>query len=106
MIGRAAAEPLPDPIVLILRDPLEQISQAAQDFLRACADALRERKNPAALDTVEQALAKIRPLSQRRNSPASASTAPRASNQKNPKTLSRPQLPIGWDLFRGLSSDC
>jgi uncharacterized membrane protein YccC len=59
MIGRAAAEPLPDPIVLTLRDPLEQISRAAQDFLRACADALRGRKNPPAIDAVEEALAKI-----------------------------------------------
>ena len=39
MIGRAAAEPLPDPIVARLREPLEQISQAAQGFLRACACA-------------------------------------------------------------------
>ena len=59
MIGRAAAEPLPEPIVARLREPLEQISQAAQHFLRACADALRERKSPPALDVVEQALAKF-----------------------------------------------
>lgn len=59
MIGRAAAEPLPEPIVARLREPLEQISQAAQHFLRACADALRERKSPPALDAVEQALAKF-----------------------------------------------
>jgi uncharacterized membrane protein YccC len=59
MIGRAAAEPLPEPIVTRLRPPLEQISQAAQHFLRACADALRERKNPPALDAVEQAFAKF-----------------------------------------------
>jgi transposase len=38
MIGRAAAEPLPEPIVARLRVPSEQISQAAQSFLRACAD--------------------------------------------------------------------
>jgi hypothetical protein len=59
MIGRAAAEPLPEPIVSRLRAPFEQISQEAQHFLRACADALRERKNPPALDAVEQALAKF-----------------------------------------------
>ena len=59
MIGRAAAEPLPEPIVARLREPLERISQTAQHFLRACADALRERKNPPALDRVEQALAKF-----------------------------------------------
>ena len=45
MIGRAAAEPLPEPIGARLREPLEQISQAAQRFLRACADAFRERKH-------------------------------------------------------------
>jgi len=59
MIGRAAAEPLPERIVDRLRESLEQVSQSAQHFLRACADALRERKNPPALDTVEQALAKF-----------------------------------------------
>ncbi len=57
MIGRAAAEPLPEPIVAHLREPLDQVSQSAQSFLRACADALRERKNPPMLDAVEQALA-------------------------------------------------
>jgi uncharacterized membrane protein YccC len=57
MIGRAAAEPLPEPIVARLRAPLEQVSEAAQRFLRACAEALRERTNPPALDAVEQALA-------------------------------------------------
>jgi hypothetical protein len=45
MIGRAATESLPEPIVARLREPLEQVSQAAQYFLRSCADALRERKN-------------------------------------------------------------
>ena len=44
MIGRAAAEPLAEPVVARLREPFEQISQAALHFLRACADALRERK--------------------------------------------------------------
>ena len=59
MIGRTAAEPLPERIVDRLRELLEQVSQSAQHFLRTCADALRERKNPPALDTVEQALAKF-----------------------------------------------
>jgi uncharacterized membrane protein YccC len=54
MIGRAATEPLPEPVVARLREPFEQISQAALHFLRACADALRERKNPPALDAAEQ----------------------------------------------------
>jgi len=59
MIGRAAAEPLPGPILARLRQPLEQVSQAAQCFLRSCADALLERKNAPALDAVERALAKF-----------------------------------------------
>ncbi len=57
MIGRAAAQPLPEPILARLRQPLEQVSEAAQGFLRSCADALRQRKNPPALDALEQALA-------------------------------------------------
>jgi uncharacterized membrane protein YccC len=59
LIGRAAAEALPEPIVARLRDPLKQISEAAQHFLRACAKALSERKDPPALDGVEQTLAKF-----------------------------------------------
>ena len=59
MIGRAAAEPLPGPILDRLRQPLEQVSQAAQRFLRTSADALRERKIPPTLDAVEQTLAKF-----------------------------------------------
>jgi len=55
----SAAEPLPEPVVAHLREPFEQISQAALHFLRACADALRERKNPPALDATEQALSKL-----------------------------------------------
>jgi uncharacterized membrane protein YccC len=56
MIGRAGAEPLPEPIVLRLAEPLAQVSQAGQGFLRACAVALRERKTPPPLDAVEQTL--------------------------------------------------
>jgi hypothetical protein len=41
-----------------LRASFEQTSLAAQHFLRTCADALRKRKNPPALDGTEQALAK------------------------------------------------
>jgi uncharacterized membrane protein YccC len=59
MIGRAATEPLPEPVVARLLEPFEQISQAALHFLRACADALRERKNPPALDAAEEALSKF-----------------------------------------------
>jgi uncharacterized membrane protein YccC len=57
MIGRAATESLPEPIVVRLRHSIEQVSQAAQCFLRKCADALRERNSPPALDAVEQQLA-------------------------------------------------
>jgi uncharacterized membrane protein YccC len=57
MIGRAAAEPLPEPIVARLRAPLKQVSEAAQCFLGSCGDALRERKEAPALDAVQQALA-------------------------------------------------
>src|SRR5262249_16921186 len=42
-----------------MRQPLEQVSQAALCFLRSCADALLERKNAPALDAVERALAKF-----------------------------------------------
>jgi uncharacterized membrane protein YccC len=59
MIGRAATEPLPEPVVARLLEPFEQISQAALHFLHACADALRERKNPPALDAAEEALSKF-----------------------------------------------
>jgi hypothetical protein len=59
MIGRAATEPLPGPILARLRQPLEQVSQAAQRFLRKSADKLRERKNPPTLAAVDQALAKF-----------------------------------------------
>jgi uncharacterized membrane protein YccC len=59
MIGRAAAEPLPETIVAPLRDPLGHVSEAAQGFLRMCGKALRERKNPPSLDAVEQALANL-----------------------------------------------
>jgi hypothetical protein len=59
MIGRAGAEPLPEPIVIRLHEPLEKVSQAGQSFLRACAAALQERKNPPSLDAVEQALSKF-----------------------------------------------
>jgi uncharacterized membrane protein YccC len=56
MIGRAGAEPLPESIVIRLCEPLEQVSQAGQSFLRACAVALLERKNPPSLDGVERML--------------------------------------------------
>ena len=57
MVGRTAAEPLPETIVECLREPLRQVSNATQVFLRACGDALRGRKNPPVFDAVEQAVA-------------------------------------------------
>jgi uncharacterized membrane protein YccC len=57
IIGRAAAEPFPQPIVTRLEKVFDLVSLAAQNFLRSCAEALRERKNPPALESVEQALA-------------------------------------------------
>jgi uncharacterized membrane protein YccC len=59
MIGRAGAEPLPEPIVIRLREPLDEVSQAGQRFLRDCAVALQERKNPPSLDAVERTLGKF-----------------------------------------------
>jgi uncharacterized membrane protein YccC len=57
MIGRAGGEPLPELVVVRLREPLEQVSVASQGFLRACAEALQNRTNAPTLDAVERALA-------------------------------------------------
>ena len=59
MLGRVAAEPFAEPFVARLREPLEQVSEATQRFLRTCAVALRERRSPPPLDAVEQALARL-----------------------------------------------
>ena len=56
MIGRAAAEPLPDVITARLRDPLASVSDAAQGFLREAGEALLARRNPPALGEVERTL--------------------------------------------------
>jgi uncharacterized membrane protein YccC len=56
MIGRAAAEPLPDAIVEQLREPLAHVSDAAQRYLRAAGEALLARKNPPSLADVEGTL--------------------------------------------------
>ena len=53
IIGRAAAEPLPDAIVARLRGSLASVSDAAQRFLRG---ALLARRNPPALGEVERTL--------------------------------------------------
>lgn len=56
MTGRAVAAPFPASVVLRLQDTVDQVSIAAQDFLRSSASALRERNDPPALDPVELAL--------------------------------------------------
>jgi uncharacterized membrane protein YccC len=56
IIGRAAAEPLPDAIIARLQEPLTQVSEAAQRYLRQGGEALLARKNPPALGDVERTL--------------------------------------------------
>ena len=56
IIGRAAAEPLPDAIVARLRGSLASVSDAAQRFLRGAGEALLARRNPPALGEVERTL--------------------------------------------------
>jgi len=56
MIGRVAAEPLPDSIVTRLREAIALVSEATQRFLRGAAEALTQRKNPPAREDVERAL--------------------------------------------------
>lgn len=56
IIGRAAAEPLPDTIVARVQDPLTRVSDAAQRYLREGGEALLHRRNPPALGDVERAL--------------------------------------------------
>ena len=56
IIGRAAAEPLPDAIMTSLRDPLAQVSEAAQHYLREAGEALLQRRNPPALADIERTL--------------------------------------------------
>jgi uncharacterized membrane protein YccC len=56
IIGRAAADPLPDAIITRLRDPLGQVSDAAQRYLREAGEALLQRKIPPPLGGVENTL--------------------------------------------------
>jgi uncharacterized membrane protein YccC len=56
MIGRVAANPLPDAIIARLREPVAAVSDATQRFLRDSGAALLERRNPPARDEVERAL--------------------------------------------------
>src|SRR5262245_2099412 len=56
MVGRVAAEPLPDAVSARLRVPVAEVSDAAQLFLRDSGAALLQRKPPPARDRVERAL--------------------------------------------------
>src|SRR5271170_2079367 len=107
MIGRAAADPLPEPIVAHLREPLEQVSQAAQHFLRSCADALRERKNPPALDTVEQALAKfVATIEELRREGAAQALPAEGVGRLYALEFSLEQLRLNFDDFRSRVIEC
>ena len=56
MVGRVAAEPLPDPVSARLHEPVAEVSDAAQRFLRGSGAALLQRRPPPARDRVERAL--------------------------------------------------
>jgi uncharacterized membrane protein YccC len=56
MIGRAALEPLPEPVAARLQTPLVRVGTALGDYLRASAVALLKRQGPPSLETVETAL--------------------------------------------------
>jgi uncharacterized membrane protein YccC len=56
MIGRVAAEPLPEAVVARLRGSITEVSGATQQFLRDSADALMQRRSPPALARVETVL--------------------------------------------------
>lgn len=59
MIGRTAAEALPEAIVARLRGPVALVSDTAQRFLREAGDALTQRGQPPALAAVDHALAQL-----------------------------------------------
>src|SRR5581483_114992 len=56
MIGRAAEVPLPEPIGVRLRQPVDHAASTVAEHLRACGSALRARRGPPPLDAVEAAL--------------------------------------------------
>jgi hypothetical protein len=56
MIGRAAAEPLPEPFRARLGPWLARIAETADDYLRRSAAALLARRPPPPLDAVAAAL--------------------------------------------------
>ncbi|WP_297297000.1 FUSC family protein [uncultured Methylovirgula sp.] len=57
LMGRAAIEPLPPPVLERLEAPIEHFSLAAREFLISCAAALTARSEPARLDAIDKALA-------------------------------------------------
>jgi uncharacterized membrane protein YccC len=56
IIGRAATEPIPEPLAQRLEAPLQGVARACSDYLVAAARALSSRASPPALDTVETTL--------------------------------------------------
>lgn len=56
MIGRSAAEPLPEAIAERVRAPLARAEEAISQYLRGCGEALRARQPPRPSDAVEAAL--------------------------------------------------
>jgi uncharacterized membrane protein YccC len=56
MIGRVAADPLPEAVITPLRQPITDVSNATQQFLRDAATALRQRRPPPALARVDAVL--------------------------------------------------
>jgi uncharacterized membrane protein YccC len=53
MLGRAAAEPLPDPLKARLEPLLLNVAENVADHLRRCAEALAARRGPPPLDAAE-----------------------------------------------------
>jgi uncharacterized membrane protein YccC len=56
MIGRAAAAPLPGPLLMGLGPPLARLVEVAADYLCACSGALLARRAAPSLDAVVAAL--------------------------------------------------
>ena len=57
MIGRSAAEPLPEAIQKRLGAPLARVAETAADYMRRSGEALAVRRGPPPLDEAETALA-------------------------------------------------
>jgi uncharacterized membrane protein YccC len=59
LIGRVAAEPLPEPVLSALRPALATFSTVAAEFLRTLGGAFAARSAPPPLDTFNAALARL-----------------------------------------------